>query len=299
MEAIYIGRPFDNMFSLHTAFALSRVLLENDYQKPCWRSLKLRARNIERFDDQKQAFRTQVTEGRGFGPSPLFPPNLLPSIENEPQLARCMIPTFGRAALPERALNQLAPLYELAVPRPGLGCGFGSFAFSIEELAALPQSLVVAGTAVDFGTGFICPSSAIYCPFLTFERTYGNKEHRMEAANNRCAIDGAWCCRALQMFYEKAHQGERIPADNLGHRPPPAPRGFSPVPLERSPSPATSTTSLPSSIIAGSTTVKHITCHPFAASILARTSISTTSLPGLMQSASGQSPPYCPRSKTL
>ncbi|RMD39668.1 hypothetical protein DV735_g5465, partial [Chaetothyriales sp. CBS 134920] len=167
--------------------------------------IEAQSRNIERFDDQKSAFRIQVSEGRGFGPSPLFPPNLLPSIETEPRLARCMIPTFSREALPDRTHSQGAPDYELGVPRPGLGCGFGSFALSNEEIAILPHWLVVLGTSVDFDTGFISPKSAIYCPYLTFERTYGAKEHRMEAANNRCAIDGAWCCRALQLFHEKAY----------------------------------------------------------------------------------------------
>ncbi|RMZ82346.1 hypothetical protein DV738_g1785, partial [Chaetothyriales sp. CBS 135597] len=174
--------------------------------------IEAQSRNIERFDDQKSAFRVQVSEGRGFGPSPLFPPNLLPSIDNEPRLARCMIPTFSRDALPDRTHNQGAPDYELAVPRPGLGCGFGSFAFSNEEIATLSQWLVVLGTSVDFDTGFISPKSAIYCPYLTFERTYGAREHRMEAANNRCAIDGAWCCRALQLFYEQAYASAPNPA---------------------------------------------------------------------------------------
>ncbi|RMZ81684.1 hypothetical protein DV737_g2357, partial [Chaetothyriales sp. CBS 132003] len=116
-----------------------------------------------------------------------------------------MIPTFSRDALPERIHNQGAPDYELAVPRPGLGCGFGSFAFTNEEVATLPPWIVVSGTSVDFDTGFISPKSAIYFPYLTFERTYGAKEHRMESANNRCAIDGAWVCRSLQMFHEMAY----------------------------------------------------------------------------------------------
>ncbi|RMZ92000.1 hypothetical protein DV736_g759, partial [Chaetothyriales sp. CBS 134916] len=174
--------------------------------------IEAQSRNIERFHDQKSAFRLQVSEGRGFGPSPLFPPNLLPSIDDEPRLARCMIPTFSRDALPERAHSQSAPDYELAVPRPGLGCGFGSFAFSNEEVATLPQWIVVLGTSVDFDTGFISPKSAIYCPYLTFERTYGAKEHRMEAANNRCAIDGAWCCRAMQMLHEMAYASASKPS---------------------------------------------------------------------------------------
>ena len=174
--------------------------------------IEVQSRNIERFDEQKISFRQAVTEGRGFGPSPIFPPHLLPTIENEPQLARCMIPTFSREALPERAQTQHLPLYELSVPRSGLGCGFGSFAFSNDETAVLPSWLVVTGTSVDFGSGYISPGAAIYCPFLTFERAYGNKEHRLEAANNQCAIGGAWACRALQMLYELAYAGAPIPS---------------------------------------------------------------------------------------
>ena len=167
--------------------------------------------NTERFNAQKQCFREQVNEGRGFGPSPLFPPNLLPSIEDMPQLARCMVPGFQRDALPLRALNHAAPFYELSIPRPGLGCGFSSFAFSSEEIAILPSYLVGTGTSVDFSTGYISPSHAVYCGFLVFERAFGKKEHRLEAANNQCAIGGAYCCRALQMLYSEAYKAERVP----------------------------------------------------------------------------------------
>ena len=177
-----------------------------------------RSKNIGRFDAQKTCFREQVSEGRGFGPSPLFPPNLLPSIDGRPHLARCMVPQLSREALPSRALNPSAPLYELGVPRPGLGCGFSSLAFSSEEITILPTCLVGTGTSVDFSTGYISPSHAIYCPFLVFERAYGRKEHRLEAANNQCAIGGAYCCRALQVLYAKAYPKERMP---------PAPVSFS------------------------------------------------------------------------
>ena len=168
------------------------------------------SKNVDRFAEQKACFREQVSEGRGFGPSPLFPPNLLPTIEDQPQLARCMVPAFHREALPERALNHSAPLYELSVPRPGLGCGFSSFAFTNEETTILPSYLVGTGTSVDFSTGYISPSHAVYCPFLVFERAFGQKEHRLEAANNQCAIGGAYNCRALQMLYSAAYKTEKI-----------------------------------------------------------------------------------------
>lgn len=164
-----------------------------------------------RFDDQKTCFWNQVKTGRGFGPSPLFPPNLLPPIDQESRLARCMVPSLGREALPERAINQLGPLYELALPRPVLGCGFSASAFTIKELATLPQWLHASGTVIHFDTGYVSPSATMYCPFLTFERAFGNREHRVESANNQCAIGGAFTARALQMLYVKAWKGKMMP----------------------------------------------------------------------------------------
>ncbi|KAJ9501481.1 hypothetical protein LTR99_004471 [Exophiala xenobiotica] len=168
--------------------------------------------NAARFDDLKQSFREQVVMGRGFGPSPLFPPNLLPPIDNEPRLARCMIPYFSREALPERAINQMGPLYELNIPRSGLGCGFSSSALNTEELNVLPSWLVTTGTIVHFDTGYISPGAAVYCPFLVFERAHaGDREQRLEVANNQCATGGACCVRALQMLYAQAWKGQMMP----------------------------------------------------------------------------------------
>jgi len=174
-------------------------------------SIEAESMNAARFEAQKVAFRDQVVAGRGFGPSPLFPPNLLPPIDNKPRLARCMVPSFSREALPERAINQMGPLYELSVPRSGLGCGFSSSALSAEDIQVIPSWLVVTGTVVHFDTGYIAPGAALYCPFLTFERVWGKKENRLEAANNQCAIGGAWCVRALQMLYAKAWRGQMMP----------------------------------------------------------------------------------------
>ena len=109
-----------------------------------------------KYEAQKELFRDQVDKGRGFGPSPLFPPNLLPPIDDESRLARCMVPLFSREALPERAINQMGPLYELSVPRSGLGCGFSASALSTEELGVLPSWLVCTGTVVHFDTGKCC-----------------------------------------------------------------------------------------------------------------------------------------------
>ncbi|RVX71361.1 hypothetical protein B0A52_04935 [Exophiala mesophila] len=169
------------------------------------------SKDLGRFDEQKNSFWGQVLTGRGFGPSPLFPPNLLPPIEHEPRLARCMVPSFSREALPERTTNQMGPLYEISVPHPGLGCGFSSGAFTARELATLPQWLHAGGTVVNFETGYISSGAAMYCPYLTFERAFGNREHRVESANNQCAIGGAFTSRALQMLYAKAWKGHMMP----------------------------------------------------------------------------------------
>jgi hypothetical protein len=109
--------------------------------------------NAAKYDAQRAQFREQVDHGRGFGPSPLFPPNLLPPIDDESRLARCMVPSFSREALPERAINQMGPLYELSIPRSGLGCGFSASALASEELGVLPSYLVCTGTVVHFDTG--------------------------------------------------------------------------------------------------------------------------------------------------
>lgn len=165
--------------------------------------------NSERFDEQKTAFREQVELGRGFGPSPLFPPNILPSIDSESFLARCMIPSFSRDALPIRASSQNSPLYELSAPRIGLGCGFSANALSFEEINAMPSWLMTTGTNVHFDTGYISPGAPLHCPFLIFERTMG--QERLETTNNQCAVAGAWCVRALQLLYEQAWKGQMIP----------------------------------------------------------------------------------------
>jgi hypothetical protein len=174
-------------------------------------SIEAQSDNTARFEKQKTDFRAQVVAGRGFGSSPLFPPNLLPPFAKNAHLARCMIPKFNRDALPERAPNQKGSIYELSIPRPGLGCGFDVDAFDDEELDVLPSWLVTTGTVVHYDTGYVSPGSAVYCPFLTFERARGTREERLETANNQCAIGGSWCLRALQMLYNRAYEGTVIP----------------------------------------------------------------------------------------
>ena len=174
-------------------------------------SIEAQSDNTARFEKQKTDFRAQVGSGRGFGLSPLFPPNLLPPFTKDAHLARCMIPKFHRDALPERAPNQKGSIYELSIPRSGLGCGFDVDAFDEDELDILPSWLVATGTVVHYDTGYVSPGSAVYCPFLTFERARGAREDRLESANNQSAVGGSWCLKALQMLYNGAYEGTVIP----------------------------------------------------------------------------------------
>lgn len=149
-------------------------------------------------------FRQQVAQMQGFDPSPVFPPNLLPPIDHEPQLAQCMLPIFNREALPKTLAKHKRPSYILSSPRPSLVFGFSDQAFTTEELSKIARSFVVSGTVVKYDTGSISAGMSLYIPFLVFERTFGRKGDRLEAANNQCAIAGAWCTHSMQMFYAQA-----------------------------------------------------------------------------------------------
>jgi hypothetical protein len=176
-----------------------------------WKLIETRGQNSARFDDQKKEFRTQVSTGHGFGPSPLFPPNLLPPLDTKAGLARCMMPRFRREPLPERAPDRQGSLYELAVPHPGLSCGFTQAVFDSQEYPMLPPYLSVAGTDVNFATGFVSSNANVHCPFLAFERARGARQDQLETANNQCAIAGAWCMRAVHMLFNKAYKATVIP----------------------------------------------------------------------------------------
>ncbi|OAL34769.1 hypothetical protein AYO20_05964 [Fonsecaea nubica] len=105
----------------------------------------------------------------------------------------------------------MQPHRRLRIPRIGLSCGFAGLAFATEELEVLPSWLEITDTIVQFDRGIVPPGAALYSPFLVFEPTWGNKEHRLESANNQCAIGGAWCVRALQMLYARAWKGGMLP----------------------------------------------------------------------------------------
>jgi len=161
------------------------------------------SKNLDRFNPQKMEWRSQVVEGRGFGSTVVFPPNILPPIEVHPHLHRCLTPKLSREALPPRAVKAPKGLFELPAPRPGLITGFTTAAFNEAELCLLPSGTAATGTVVDFSTGCVSPGTTVYCPFLVFERMTNLAEETVQSAKNQCAIAGANCIRALQQLYRR------------------------------------------------------------------------------------------------
>lgn len=160
--------------------------------------------NVSRFTRQRKYFRKQVASGRGFGDSALFPFEVLPWTRGQRFIAKCMVPTYPSEPLPERRVRDDTGHLGLNPPEPSFACGFSSSAFGPEELRSIPNFLATSGTTLQFDTGSITPDSALYCPFITFERTFNQQKYGLEIAANQCAVDGAWCIRSLQMLHEKA-----------------------------------------------------------------------------------------------
>ena len=169
--------------------------------------IEMNRTNTDRFGRQRKHFRRQVSMGRGFGSSALFPNEVLPSNDARPFLSRCMVPTLSEDALPERMIGRAGTAIQkssLSMPRPGLGCGFSSTAFASEEINCMPSYLLATGTTVRFDTGSISSGTPLYCPFFSYERVFSQHDYGLEIAANQCAIDGAWSVRSLQMLYAKA-----------------------------------------------------------------------------------------------
>lgn len=165
--------------------------------------------NVSRFSRQRKHFRKQVALGRGFGDSALFPHEVLPWTRGQPFIAKCMVPTYSSASLPQRMVPDPTGRLCLTPPRPGFACGFSSAAFGPEELRSIPEFLVTSGTTLQFETGCVTPDSALYCPFMTFERAFHQQKYGLEIAANQCAVDGAWCVRSLQMLQQKANSDSK------------------------------------------------------------------------------------------
>lgn len=162
-----------------------------------------KCRNLERHEQQALVFVDAVAQGRGFGPSPIFPPDVVPPLPEGP-LLRSLEPVFDQSTLPHQEDSLQMPLFDLPVPRPGLLTGFSKTSFTQEQFEEMPATLATLGTLSDYGTGRIQPGRAVYAPFLLFERTYGHTEHELAYATNYCAIDGAAALNSISMLYDTA-----------------------------------------------------------------------------------------------
>ncbi|KAL6252923.1 hypothetical protein RBB50_000642 [Rhinocladiella similis] len=177
----------------------------SELSRPFLDRLKPILHGLERFTQQEKAWRRQLVEGTGFGPTMIFPPNVLPPVHPTKGLQRCHSPKMSREALPPRAVKAQESLFELPVPRPNLLTGFTTSAFDESELSLLPNSAASTGTIVDFDSGCVSPGTTAYCPFLIFERMDSTSEDDVEAARNQCAIAGAHCVRALQLLFRRCN----------------------------------------------------------------------------------------------
>ncbi|KAK5096216.1 hypothetical protein LTR70_003147 [Exophiala xenobiotica] len=165
--------------------------------------------NLEKFSAQRNSFRGQVSSGRGFAASAFFPSDVLPPMSEQSLLTRCMVPSYSAEALPERMTSKAQSKSDLITPRPGLGYGFHSKAFTSFELEKLPRYLSTTGTPLQADFTACAAVSALYAPFMSFERVFSGSEYGVDLASNQCAVDGAWCVRALQMLYAAA-TGEAV-----------------------------------------------------------------------------------------
>ncbi|KAK5051573.1 hypothetical protein LTR84_003225 [Exophiala bonariae] len=182
---------------------LNETIQLSELSRPFTDRLKVALQGLDRFSHQQRQWRSQVENGNAFGPTMLFPPNVLPPIGIHPALHRCLIPKLSREALPPRAVRARDSLFELPAPRPGLLTGFSTSAFNDRELASLPSSSSATGTIVDFSAGTVIPGATAYCPFLVFERMRIVSDDNIQSTRNQCAIAGAHCVRALQILFKR------------------------------------------------------------------------------------------------
>lgn len=188
--------------------AAFQIVLADDLQfshlsRPLADRLKVSLQDLGRFTHQQRQWRDQVDNGKGFGPTLLFPPNVLPPLRAHTHLQRCLTPKMPREALPPRVTRARDSLFELPAPRPGLLTGFTPYAFNERELSILPNCVSTTGTVVDFVSGCVSPGTTAYCPFLVFERMRVVSDDAVQAAKNQCAIAGAHCVRAFQMLFKR------------------------------------------------------------------------------------------------
>lgn len=167
--------------------------------------------DVKKYTTQRHSFREQVSDGKGFAASAFFPADVLPPLSEQTLVTRCMVPSYPSDALPERMTSKAQSKSDLTAPRPGLGYGFHAKAFTSSELEKLPCYLSSTGTRLQVDTTACATGSALYVPFMSFERVFSGNEYGIDLASNQCAVDGAWCVRALQMLYAAA-AGEDVKA---------------------------------------------------------------------------------------
>lgn len=176
-----------------------------------------KCQSLERHESQALAFVEAVSLGHGFGVSPIFPPDILPTLDGRPSLSRCLQPALDEQTLPPPKNPDQELLFGLPVPRPGLVCGFSPDAFDDARFKEIPTYLTSTGCANDFETGQVHPGRAVYSPFFLFERTYGHAKHEIESAMNYCAMDGSAALNSIKLLYERAwpDQPQRPVADPI------------------------------------------------------------------------------------
>lgn len=182
---------------------LNDTLQLSELSRPFTDRLKISLQSLDRFSPQQRQWRSQIENGKAFGPTMLFPPNVLPPISVHPALHRCLTPKMSREALPPRTVRARESLFELPTPRPSMLTGFSTSVFNDRELSILPNCTSATGTIVDFSAGCVTPGTTTYCPFLVFERMRIVSDDNIQAARNQCAIAGAHCVRALQLLFKR------------------------------------------------------------------------------------------------
>jgi hypothetical protein len=142
----------------------------NEFPQPFLAQLQAAQKNIDKHDTRRQAWRLDVSAGRGLTSLAVFPPNLVPSQNESSPTLRCMLPRMSREGLPLRLPNAKNPLYELPTAKPIYVFGFTMDTFTKPEQAHLIGALQVTGVLVDFLEGEVLSCRSLCCPFLAFER---------------------------------------------------------------------------------------------------------------------------------
>lgn len=83
--------------------------------------------------------------------------------------------------------------------------GFGSEAFSPEELRQIPDTLTFTEQ-----TNLNTAQTRVYCPYLFFNQANSSARHDIEWALNRCALDGSSILRALQTLHQALRSDEGL-----------------------------------------------------------------------------------------